>query len=137
MNAGETLMRKTLIASGLLVSVMFPTLGFAQGESTAAGAAAGAVTGGVIGGPVGAIVGGVAGAAIGSAAEPPAEVRTYVTRERVPSVVYTEEIVVGRPIAGSVELRTIPQHNDYQFAVINNRRVIVDSKTRRIVQIID
>ena len=128
-------MRKSLFA-GVAIAALTPALCFAQ-EGTAAGAAAGAVTGGVIGGPVGAVVGGVVGAAIGTAAEPPPEVRTYVTRESVPSVTVQEEIVVGRPVTGQVEWRPIPQHEDYRFAVINNKRVIVDSKTRRIVQIID
>jgi hypothetical protein len=127
-------MRKTLFA-GLAIAALTPTLCLAQ-EGTAAGAAAGAATGAVVGGPVGAIVGGVAGAIIGTAAEPPAEVRTYVTRESVPSVTVQEDIVVGQP-APRVELRSIPQNEDYRFAVINNKRVIVDTKTRRIVQIID
>jgi hypothetical protein len=129
-------MRKSLFATGLAIAVLSPTLCFAQ-ESTATGAAAGAATGAVIGGPVGAIVGGVAGATVGMAAEPPAEVREYVVRERVPSVAVREEVVVGRPVAKSVQLRTIPRHRDYRFAVINNKRVIVDPKSRRIIQIIE
>jgi Protein of unknown function (DUF1236) len=135
MKAGEILMRKSLFA-GLAIVALTPTLCFAQ-ASTATGAAAGAATGAVVGGPVGAVVGGVAGATVGMAAEPPAEVRTYVTRERVPSVSYSEEIVVGKPVARSVQLRTIPKHKDYRFAVINNKRVIVEPKTRKIIQIIE
>jgi Protein of unknown function (DUF1236) len=129
-------MRKRLFATGLLIATLTPSLCFAQ-ESTATGAAAGAATGAVVGGPVGAIVGGIAGAAIGAAGEPPAEVREYVVRERVPSVAVEEEVVVGRPLSSRVELRTVPRHENYRFAVINNKRVIVDSKTRQIVQIID
>jgi hypothetical protein len=136
MNAGEMPMRKSLMATGLMIAVMSPTLCFAQ-ASTATGAAAGAATGAVVGGPVGAVVGGVAGATVGLAAEPPAEVREYVVRERVPSVSYREEVVVGKPVARSVQLRSIPKHKDYQFAVINNKRVIVEPKSRRIIQIIE
>jgi hypothetical protein len=128
-------MRKSLFA-GLAIAALTPALCIAQ-EGTATGAAAGAATGAAVGGPIGAIVGGITGAIVGTAAEPPAEVRTYVTRESVPSVTVEEDIVVGRPVTPRVELRAVPKHEDYRFAVINNKRVIVDAKTRRIVQIID
>jgi len=129
-------MRKSLLATGIAIAVLSPSVCFAQ-ASTATGAAAGAATGAAVGGPVGAVVGGVAGAAVGMAAEPPAEVRTYVMRERVPSVTYHDEIVVGRPVRKEVQLRTIPKHKEYRFAVINNKRVIVEPKTRKIIQIIE
>ena len=54
-------------------------------EGAAIGGATGAVAGALIGGPIGAAVGGVAGLAVGgaagNAAEPPAQVRTYVTEK--------------------------------------------------------
>jgi hypothetical protein len=129
-------MRRSLFATGLAVAVLTPSLCFAQ-ASTATGAAAGAATGAVVGGPVGAVVGGVAGATVGMAAEPPAEVHSYVVRERVPSVTVTERVVIGEPLPSKVQLRTIPRHKDWRFAVVNDRRVIVDTKTRRVVKIIE
>jgi hypothetical protein len=129
-------MRNHMLASAVAIAVLAPTLAFAQ-ASTATGAVGGAAAGAVVGGPVGAVVGGTVGAAVGSAAEPPAEVRTYVTRESVPSVRVTEKVVVGEPLPTTVTLRPVPNHADYSFAVVNDRRVIVEPKTRKVIQIIE
>lgn len=126
-------MRKSLFA-GLAIVALTPTLCFAQAST---GAAEGAATGAAVGGPVGAVVGGVVGGTVGLATEVPADVLSFVTRERVPSVAYREEIVVGAPVRREVQLRTIPRHKDYRFAVINNKRVIVEPKSRRIIQIVE
>jgi Protein of unknown function (DUF1236) len=129
-------MRKHLLASAVAIVAMAPTLAFAQ-ASTATGAVGGAAAGAIVGGPVGAVVGGTVGAAVGTAAEPPAEVRTYVTRETVPSVRVQERVVVGEPLPSTVVLRPVPNHDDYAFAVVNDRRVIVEPKTRKIIQVIE
>jgi hypothetical protein len=129
-------MRNHLIASVFAIAVMSPTLCLAQ-ASTATGAVGGAAAGAVVGGPVGAVVGGTVGAAVGAAAEPPVEVRTYVTRETMPSVVVQEKVVVGEPLPATVQIRTVPNYNQYSFAVVNNKRVIVEPKTRKVIQIIE
>jgi Protein of unknown function (DUF1236) len=129
-------MRNHMLASAIAIAVMAPTLAWAQ-ASTATGAVGGAAAGAVVGGPVGAVVGGTVGAAVGAAGEPPAEVRTYVTREQVPSVRVTEKIVVGEPLPATVVLRPVPNHAEYSFAVVNDRRVIVEPRTRRVIQIIE
>jgi hypothetical protein len=123
--------RLLLAAAVLAVS---PSIAFAQ-ASTATGAVGGAAAGAVVGGPVGAVVGGTVGAAVGSAGEPPADVRTYVMRERVPSVAVQEEIVVGQPLPRQVRVRSIPKHKEYSYAVVNNKRVIVEPRTRRVIQV--
>ena len=129
-------MRNHMLASAVAIAVMAPTLAWAQ-ASTATGAVGGAAAGAVVGGPVGAVVGGTVGAAVGMAGEPPAEVRTYVTREQAPSVRVTEKVVVGEPLPATVVLRPVPNHADYNFAVVNDRRVIVEPKTRKVIQIIE
>jgi hypothetical protein len=129
-------MRKYMLASAVAIAAMAPAYAFAQ-ASTATGAVGGAAAGAVVGGPVGAVVGGTVGAAIGASAEPPAEVRTYVTRERVPSVRVTEQIVVGEPLPATVVLRPVPNHAEYSFAVVNEKRVIVEPRTRKVIQIIE
>ena len=126
-------MRKVLFV-GAVALIMAPAAAFAQ-ASTATGAVGGAAAGAVVGGPVGAVVGGVAGATVGMAAEPPAEVRTYVMKEQVPSVAVQEHVVVGEPLPASVQIRTIPSHAEYGYAVVNNERVIVEPKTRKVVKI--
>jgi hypothetical protein len=69
--------------------------------------------------------------------EVPAEVQSYVIRERIPSVRIEEELVVGRPLPPTVVLRTIPDYSDYSYAVVNERRVIVEPRTRRVIRVID
>jgi hypothetical protein len=106
----------------------------APGATTTTGVVGGAVTGAVVGGPVGAVVGGIVGGAIGAAAEPPAEVRTYVMQERVPSV-RAETLVIGEPLPATVEVRPVPRYPQYGYAVVNDRRVIVEPKTRQVIKV--
>lgn len=113
-----------------------PAVAFAQG-STVGGAVGGAAVGAVVGGPVGAVVGAGVGGAVGNAAEPPKEVITYVEHEKIPSVSVKERIVVGQPVPATVELRPVPQHTEFRYAYVNNSRVIVDSKSGKVVKIID
>ncbi|HEY4142709.1 MAG TPA: DUF1236 domain-containing protein [Pseudolabrys sp.] len=128
-------MRTRFIVALLAATTLAPAAAFAQ-ASTAGGAVGGAVVGGAVGGPVGAVVGAGVGATVGLAAEPPGEVVTYVQREQAPSVVVEERVVVGEPLPSTVELRSVPQHTEYRYAVVNNQRVIVEPKTRKVIKII-
>ena len=120
----------SLVAASLLTS----TAAFAQ-STTVQGANEGARAGGAVAGPVGEVVGGTVGAAVGLGLEIPNAVITGLPRDR--SVVVQERVVVGEPLPATVELRTVPQHTEYRYAVVNDRRVIVDPRTRRVVKIID
>jgi len=113
----------SLIAASLLAS------GSAFAQSTTE---QGAREGARVGGPVGAIVGGTVGAAM----EIPNAVITSIPRgER--SVVLQERVVVGEPLPPSVELRVVPNHTEYRYAVVNDRRVIVEPRTRKVIRVID
>ena len=125
---------KTLLVAVTLAAL--PGVALAQ-STTATGAARGAAEGGAAAGPVGAIVGGTVGAAIGAAVEIPNAVITSVTAANTPSVVVQERVVVGSALPGSVTLYTVPEHRTYRYAVVNDRRVIVDPATRRVVHIIE
>jgi hypothetical protein len=70
-------------------------------------------------------------------AAPPDEVITYVQRESVPSVRVEGDLGVGFVLPGTVQLRTIPRHEQYGYAVINERRVIVEPRTRKVIRIIE
>ncbi|MDI4656826.1 DUF1236 domain-containing protein [Xanthobacter autotrophicus] len=129
-------MRNKIIIGSIMLGLLAPTAAFAQ-ASTATGAIGGAAVGAVVGGPVGAVVGGAVGATVGAAAEPPQEVRTYVMKERRSSVRLEREVVVGEPLPPNVVLYEIPSHNEYQYSVVNERRVIVDPRTRRVVYIVE
>lgn len=112
---------------------------FAQ-ESTVKGAAGGAVTGAIVGGPVGAAVGGVAGAIVGTAIDPPPQrVVTYVREAPAPTerVVVEERVVVGEPLPQTIVVQQIPDNPNYGYAVVNDRRVIIEPSTRRVVQVIE
>ncbi len=125
-------MKTTLIVAALAFA---PTLAFAQ-STTVDGAANGAATGGAVAGPVGAAVGGTVGAAVGAAVEVPNAVITSVTRANEPSVVVRERVVVGEPLPEYVELRPVPNYTEYRYAVVNNQRVIVEPRTRKVVRIV-
>jgi len=129
-------MKNRLVISLAAVSLLASSAAFAQ-STTATGAAEGARAGGQVGGPVGEVVGGTVGAAVGLGLEIPNAVITSIQAERAPSVVVRERIVVGEPLPSSVELRTVPSHTEYRYAVVNDRRVIVEPRTRKIIKIID
>ena len=120
--------------SALAASLLMSGAAFAQ-STTAQGAADGAAAGGQVGGPIGAMVGGTVGAAVGAAVEIPNAVITGLPRDR--SVVVRERVVVGEPLPDTVVLRPVPSHAEYNYAVVNERRVIVEPRTRRVVKIID
>jgi Protein of unknown function (DUF1236) len=129
-------MNKRLAVSLIAASLLTSGAAFAQ-STTATGAANGARTGGAVAGPVGEVVGGTVGAAVGLGLEIPNAVITSVQGERAPSVTVRERIVVGEPLPEVVELRPVPSHTEYRYAVVNDRRVIVDSRSRKIIKIID
>jgi len=107
---------------------------------TGTGAAAGAVGGAVVGGPVGAVVGGVGGAIVGGLSEDNApRFRAYVVMENHPSFAYMGEIVVGTELPATVTYYEVPREygvTTYRYTIVNNRTVLVDPRTHRIVQII-
>ena len=70
------------------------------------------------------------------AVEIPNAVITSIPRNE-PSVVVRERVVVGEPLPPTVELRTVPSHTEYRYAVVNDRRVIVEPRTRKIIRILD
>jgi hypothetical protein len=130
----EDIMKIRLVLLATAVAAL-PTLANAQ-STTGQGAASGAAAGGQVGGPVGAIVGGTVGAAVGAAAEIPNAFITSVQRSNEPSVVVRERIVVGEPLPATVRLRSVPQYPNYRYAIVNDQRVIVEPRTRKVVHII-
>jgi hypothetical protein len=130
------MMRNRVIVSLIAATLLSSGAAFAQ-STTVEGAANGARAGGDVGGPIGAMVGGTVGAAVGAGLEIPNAVITSIEGERAPSVVVRERVVVGEPLPAEVELRPVPRYTEYRYAVVNNRRVIVDPQTRRVIKIIE
>ncbi|KFC64773.1 Hypothetical protein precursor [Bosea sp. LC85] len=133
-------MIKNLVLAAALAVV--PATAFSQSNS---GAATGAVGGAIVGGPAGAAVGAVGGAAAGAivggiAADQRTEFRTYVREQKVPSVAYREKVVVGATLPDTVTYREVPARygkTEYRYTVVNDQTVLVEPKTRKIVQIIE
>lgn len=67
--------------------------------------------------------------------------RRYVVEERLPSYSVQERVVVGTtlPEAGVIYYDVPQQYGatTYRYTVVNNRTVLVDPRTRRVVQMID
>ncbi|ASY59600.1 MULTISPECIES: DUF1236 domain-containing protein [Sinorhizobium] len=66
----------------------------------------------------------------------PGEVRTYVMEQKTPSVAFEGEIVVGQPLPETVEIHTIPDQPDFAYAIVNEKRVIINPKTRAVVEVV-
>jgi hypothetical protein len=129
-------MRNRFAVSLIAASLLASGAAFAQ-STTVEGARNGARAGADIGGPIGAVVGGTVGAAVGAGLEIPNAVITSVQGERAPSVVVRERVIVGEPLPAEVELRPVPHYTQYDYAVVNDRRVIVEPRTRRVIKIIE
>ena len=70
--------------------------------------------------------------------------RTYVVEQRVPSYSYAEPVAVGTvlPEEGGIIYRQVPAEfgqraSGYRYTVVNDRPVLVEPQTRRIVQVIN
>jgi len=138
------MLRKVLAAAFLCATVAIPLSGSAQGvpggvergarEGERAAGPAGAIVGGTIGG----VVGGVTGI-LGVDQRP--RFHRYVVDEHRPSYRYDGDVRVGAvlPEAG-VTYYDVPQENgvrEYRYTVVNDRPVLVDPHTRRIVEVVE
>jgi hypothetical protein len=121
-------MRKELIAGVVAAAALWPALAAAQSP-----AQEGFREGYRAGGPVGGVVGGTVGAAV----EFPGDVLGFVTGHPRRYDRVREEIVVGEPLPRTVRVYAIPKHRDYAYAYVNDRRVIVNPGTRRVVRVIE
>lgn len=137
---------KKLVLVALLTAV--PALALAQNPQgarggAAGGAAAGAVGGAVVGGPVGAVVGGVGGAVAGGiVGDNTSRFKEYVVEQRVPSYTYEEDVAVGTVLPQrGVVYRQVPTQfgvrKGYRYTVVNDHAVIVEPRTRRVIQVIE
>ena len=119
---------RTLSLVAIAAALAIPSIAHAQDDratGTVGTTVGGAAVGAVVGGPVGAVVGAGVGAIVGS------------SLPQEPSTVYNGPIIVGEPLPQSVVIYPLPQYPDYSYAIINNRRVIVDRGSHRIARVID
>jgi hypothetical protein len=136
---------KSLFVTALLAVMALPVA--AQAEGTLRGAQEGAAEGGRAAGPLGAIVGGAVGAATGTVdgilgVDDRPRFRTYVVEQRHPSYQYREEVRIGGVLPESgVTYYEMPERystaREYRYTVVNGRTVLVEPRSRRIVQIVE
>ena len=134
-------MKTRFIIAALALAAAAPVTAQAQ-SGAAAGAVTGGVTGAVVGGPVGAAVGAGVGAIAGGIADDARpRFRSYVAGERRPSYAYREDLRVGAVLPSSgVTYYDVPADynvKNYRYTVVNDRTVLVDPSSHRVVQIIE
>lgn len=133
---------KVLLAAGIIAA----SLVGAQAQGIVGGAEQGAAQGGRAAGPVGAVVGGAVGGVTGGISgllglDQRPKFREYVVSTRRPSYQYSGNLVVGAELPDSgVTYYEVPAEygvRDYRYTVVNDRAVLVDPRTRRVIQVIE
>ena len=118
--------------------------GATQGEDAAG--PVGGVVGGALGAGVGAVTGavgtatGIVGGVFGADERP--RFHEYVVREHRPSYRYAEPLRTGvvLPREGVTYYDVPPEyvtHPGYRYTIVNDRAVIVDPETRRVVEVVE
>ena len=138
------MLRKVLAAAFLTAAIVVPLSASAQGVP--GGVERGAREGERAAGPVGAIVGGTIGGVVGGVAgvlgvDQRPRFHRYVVEERRPSYRYEGDVRVGAvlPEAGVTYYEVPPEYGarEYRYTVVNDRPVLVDPRTRRIVEVVE
>jgi hypothetical protein len=135
---------KFILPMMLLATLALPMA--AQAQGTVRGAQEGAAEGNRAAGPLGAVVGGTVGAAVGTVGgilgvEERPRFHEYVVHQGLPSYRYNDDFRVGAVLPESgVTYYEIPAEyhvQGYRYAYVNDHAVLVDPRTRHIVEIID
>jgi hypothetical protein len=136
-------MKKTIIISAVLLA-LGSTAALAQGivggirEGSEDGARAAGPVGGFVGGVVGGVAGGVAGL-LGVDQRP--RFREYVVSQKPQSYRYNGDVVVGveLPSSGVTYYEAPAEYGirDHRYTVVNDRTVLVDPRTHRVIQVIE
>jgi Protein of unknown function (DUF1236) len=139
------MLRKVLAAAFFSAAVVIPLSAFAQGgvpggveRGAREGERAAGPVGGIVGGTIGGVVGGVTGI-LGVDQRP--RFHRYVVEEHRPSYRYEGDVRVGAvlPEAGVTYYEVPPEYGvrEYRYTVVNDRPVLVDPHTRRIVEVVE
>lgn len=129
-----------------LAAAVFAVPVTAMAQGTVRGAAEGADEGAAAGGPVGAVVGGAVGAAAGTVGgilgvEDRPRFRTYVESEHVRSYDYDRPLRAGAVLPDDYTYYDVPTQYHvkpgYRYTVVNKRPVIVEPRTRRVIEVIE
>src|ERR1700723_2297329 len=140
------MIRRFIGITSLVATIALPAVAQAQDNGVPGGVERGSREGERAAGPVGAVVGGGVGG-VGGGVEGVLGVdqrprfRSYVVEQRRPSYQYSEDVRVGAvlPEAGVTYYDVPPEYGvrDYRYTVVNNRTVLVDPRTHRIVEVVE
>jgi hypothetical protein len=138
------MMRRLIAIATLAAAVALPAVSHAQGVP--GGIERGSREGERAAGPVGAVVGGVIGGVVGGVTgvlgvdERP-RFRSYVVEQRRPSYQYREDVRIGAVLPEEgVTYYEVPAEygaREYRYTVVNGRTVLVEPRSRRIVEIVE
>jgi len=138
------MIRRLIGIAALAATVALPVV--AQAQGLPGGVERGSREGERAAGPVGAVVGGVIGGVVGGVTgvlgvDQRPGFRSYVVEQRRPSYQYSEDVRVGAvlPEQGVTYYDVPPEYGarDYRYTVVNNRTVLVDPRTHRIVEVVE
>ena len=139
------MIRRFIGITALVAVIAIPAV--AQAQGIPGGVERGSREGERAAGPVGAVVGGVIGGVVGGVSgvlgvdERP-RFHNYVVERHHPSYQYREDVRVGAVLPEEgVTYYDVPQEygsaRDYRYTVVNGRTVLVEPRTRRIVEIVE
>src|SRR5450759_5612505 len=138
------MIRRFIGIAAVVAAVALPVV--AQAQGVPGGVERGSRDGERAAGPVGAVVGGVIGGVVGGVAgvlgvDQRPRFRSYVVEQRRPSYRYEGDVRVGAelPEAG-VTYYEVPQEygvHEYRYTIVNDRPVLVDPRTHRIVPVVE
>jgi hypothetical protein len=125
--AKEQSMRNHLLAATIVTTISAPIAAQAQYTVGVAGTGTGTVT--------------IDNGTVGIVADQRPAFRQYIVQERVPNYTVSDRVVVGviLPETG-VTFYDVPQSfgaTPYRYTVVNGETVLVEPRSRRIVQVID
>jgi hypothetical protein len=138
------MMRHLIAIATLAAAVALPAVSHAQGVP--GGIERGSREGERAAGPVGAVVGGVIGGVVGGVngvlgVDERPRFRSYVVEQRRPSYQYREDVRVGAVLPEQgVTYYEVPAEygaREYRYTVVNGRTVLVEPRSRRIVEIVE
>jgi len=138
------MIRRFIGIAALAAAMALPVA--AQAQGVPGGVERGSRDGDRAAGPVGAVVGGVIGGVVGGVAgvlgvdERP-RFHSYVVEQHRPSYQYREDVRVGAvlPEEGVTYYDVPPEYGarEYRYTVVNGRTVLVEPRSRRIVEIVE
>jgi hypothetical protein len=138
------MIRRFIGTVAVAAMLALPSLALAQGVP--GGVERGSRDGERAAGPLGAVVGGVIGGVVGGVngvlgVDDRPRFRSYVVEQHRPSYQYNEDVRIGAVLPeDGVTYYDVPTEyhaHDYRYTVVNGRTVLVDPRTRRIVEVVE